>query len=86
MFYPTLSAALDAALANLTARDGLLEGCGEQREILAEPFQFGGIPYGTNKSANYPLLSLKGKKTRKYYHVVLTRMGTGSYELVEYVL
>lgn len=53
---------------------------------LAEPFQYGGITYGTHKEGHYPILTIKGKPTKKYFHVILTRMDSGTYEPVFYAL
>ncbi len=53
---------------------------------LEKPFEFDGIPYGTHKEGHYPILTKKGKPTKKYFHVTLTRMDSGMYEPVFYVL
>lgn len=53
---------------------------------IREPFLFGGIPYGQSKKSDYKLVSYKGRPTRKYLHVNITRMDTGRYELTNYVL
>ena len=62
----------------------------ESRAIPAEnwqeKFQYGGIPYGTRKEAHFPLLSYKGKPTKKYGHVVIERLDRGTYEVVVYCL
>ena len=62
----------------------------ESRAIPAEnwqeKYQFGGIPYGTRKEVHFPLESYKGKPTKKYGHIVIERLGQGTYETVVYVL
>lgn len=55
-------------------------------ENWIESFQFGGIPYGTHKEAHFALSSYKGKPTKKYGHVTITRMDSGRYEVVVYIL
>lgn len=57
--------------------------------ILAEDFRekymYGGIPYGTVKENHVEILQLKGKKTKKWLHIIITRMDNGMYELVNYI-
>ena len=76
----TLSEALDGIEKHLEEKQIILGS------DLREPFMYGGIPYGTHKEAHYPILTIKGKATRKYFHVTLTRMDSGTYEPVFYAL
>lgn len=55
-------------------------------EDWAEKFSYGGIPYGTRKEAHFPLVSYKGKPTKKYGHIVIERLSQGTYETVVYFL
>jgi hypothetical protein len=82
MYYETLSETLEAALGNLAKRKGELSDGVD----FHEPFQYGGIPYGTYKSASFALSALRGKPTRKAFHVSIYRMESGRYELTDYVL
>jgi len=81
MYYETLSETLSAALVNLAKRKGELSDGVD----FYEPFQYGGIPYATTKSASFPLKTLKGKATRKAFSVSIYRMESGRYELTDYV-
>lgn len=42
--------------------------------------------YDTVQRKSFPIESIKGKKTRKYCHVIITRFNCGRYELVNYCL
>lgn len=55
------------------------------RHGVRKPFAYGGIPYEQSRDAHYKLLSYKGKLTRKYLHVSIYRMPSGSYELTKYI-
>lgn len=49
-------------------------------------FLFGSIPYGQTQRFGFEINSIKGRKTRKYLHLVLYRMESGNYELIYYIL
>jgi hypothetical protein len=68
------------------AESELYEARALPAEDWAEKFSYGGIPYGTRKEAHFPLLSYKGKPTKKYGHVVIERLSQGTYETVVYFL
>jgi hypothetical protein len=51
-----------------------------------DTFSMGGLSYGTDKSVNIKLVSLKGKPTRKYAHATIWRGDTGRYEWNLYFL
>ena len=72
------------------ALDGIEKHLAQKQIILGsdlrEPFMYGGIPYGTHKEAHYPIQTIKGKATKKYFHITLTRLDSGRYEPVFYVL
>ncbi len=44
------------------------------------------ISYGQRRAFNFEILAYKGKPTRKWFHVVIERLDSGSYELITYVL
>lgn len=81
MYYKRLDLALDATLANCEEM-GVEVNASEVRT----PFEQGGISYGEVQSVNVEINKLKGRNTRKWYHVVITRMDSGNYELVNYIL
>ena len=90
-FYDRLDQALDAVeeyiIKNQVQVDTKEHPSSEVDQFgIREPFMFGGIPYGTTKNADYKLLAYKGKPTRKYLHLNITRMDTGRYEMNAYVL
>lgn len=39
-----------------------------------------------DRNYDFKLGTLKGRPTRKYFHAVITRLDSGRYELVTYVL
>ena len=53
---------------------------------LVQRYEFDGVPYGTSKRFDGELKSYKGKNTRKWFHVTITRMDSGRYEVVSYPL
>lgn len=55
------------------------------RHGIRKAFAYGGIPYEQTREAHYKLLAFKGKLTRKYLHVSIYRMPSGSYELTRYI-
>ena len=80
MLFETLWAAVAAAQEDLR----------EAKAVLEEPDRiedwFGGIPYGQVAVRHEPIKTLKGRKTGKYFHMIITRMESGRYELVTYIL
>jgi hypothetical protein len=44
------------------------------------------LGYGEVRRGDFALDYYKGKKTKKFFHAVITRLDTGRYELVTYVL
>jgi hypothetical protein len=80
MLFETLWAAVDAAQEELK----------ESKAVLEEPdriqYWFGGIPYGQVAERHEPIKTLKGRKTGKWFHMIITRMESGRYELVTYIL
>ena len=80
MLYETLWAVVDAAQEELK----------ESKVVLEEPDRiqhwFGGIPYGQVAERHEPIKTLKGKRTNKWFHMIITRFESGRYELVTYIL
>jgi hypothetical protein len=56
--------------------------------VLVEDFFvtycFGGIKYNEVRTEHFEIETIKGKKTRKYYHIIISRLDNGRYELVSY--
>jgi hypothetical protein len=46
----------------------------------------GGVSYGETRTFNFEIESMKGKRTKKWFHFVVTRLDSGFYEVVNYVL
>lgn len=42
--------------------------------------------YGQVQDRHFEIYTLKGKQTRKWFHVVITRLDSGRYETVAYCL
>lgn len=76
MLYETLSETLDAAEKTLST------------VVINENWRdhfSGGINYNQCLDGHFPIESLNGHKTRKYFHVIITRLDSGRYELVSYI-
>jgi hypothetical protein len=41
--------------------------------------------YGEQRRAHFAIALFKNRPTKKYFHVVITRLDSGRYELVAYV-
>lgn len=80
LFHETLGSAIDESIAYLARKECV---CAES---LPERFQFDGIRYEETKTEHLEIATLKGKKTRKFAHVVIYRMSSGRYELTIYFL
>lgn len=89
--FPTLSDALKAVeefiIRNQIQVDPQEHPSNEADQFgIREPYVYGGIPYEQKRDAHYKLVAFKGKPTKKYLHVSIYRMPSGSYELTYYVL
>lgn len=89
-YFPTFSEALDAVQTrlNLSAIElvfGTVNTPPDEHWTV-QVSRMGPVAYGQTLSANFEILTLKGKPTRKWYHIVIYRMDNGSYELVTYIL
>jgi len=82
-YFETLSESAYAALRSTKARDVVLLSGDEEvlAAICSEP-----VNYHCHRNFDFAIVSLKSKPTRKYFHVVITRLDSGRYELVTYVL
>lgn len=49
-------------------------------------FQTGPLNYENDRSFNFEILTLKGKPTRKWFHIQFHRLSSGRYELTTYTL
>lgn len=56
--------------------------------VLCEDFVvrycFGGIKYNETSKEHFEIDTIKGKKTKKWYHIIICRLDSGRYELVSY--
>lgn len=84
IYFETLGAAVFAFVENVKAQFGEFERENPEAEI-AMAFN-GGVSYGQTVSKSFELVSLKGKKTKKWAHISLYRMESGRYELTNYIL
>lgn len=78
IYHETLGQALQACKDYLT----------KEKAVSTELEDFlhtGGIGYGQTWRGHFHLSSLKGKNTRKYFHVSIYRMESGRYELTRYI-
>ena len=82
MTFADLSQTLDAAREQI--RIDRVELTDDARSMLFDHFAFGGIPYNTVSRVSVPVATLKGKPTRKWFHVIVSRLDNGRYELVSY--
>lgn len=83
-WHETQSQAVDLAVSELKAR-----GAGIAPDIeqdMREGFGNGGQRYGETKIANIPLVTYKGKPTKKFGHITIYRAESGRYEQVNYIL
>jgi hypothetical protein len=79
------SETLSEAVVNLHAQ------IDERAAVLAPEwsqnvYDKGHIAYGTTHTFDWPIVTLKAKATRKYFHASIYRMSSGRYEVTSYVL
>lgn len=89
-YFDTMTQAVDAAQDDLDSADAVpMAG---NAAFMASPhwtqqiFDAGHLAYGTTRAHHFELLTLKGKQTRKWFHVTLYRTDGGRYEMVSYIL
>jgi hypothetical protein len=80
--HETLGKAVQCVVDTLNSNEVMLA----EPERISQPFEFDGIPYGQTKQAHAEIATIKGKKTRKFAHVSIYRMDSGTYELTLYIL
>jgi hypothetical protein len=78
MLFNTLSEVLDQVEKDLIKDQVVLI------EDFREEYSFGGIRYNEVSCIHKEIETIKGKKTRKYYHIIISRLDSGRYELVSY--
>lgn len=71
--------------------DDLFKTVARQQVVLApewvESFwQRGPVAYGETRAFNFEIATLKGKPTRKWFHISIYRLDSGRYELTTYIL
>jgi hypothetical protein len=74
MLFETLSDCLDAARKD----------CENNKIVLTNQIDnFEPMQYNTVQRKSFEIDTIKGKNTRKYYHIIISRLD-GRYELVNY--
>jgi hypothetical protein len=71
--------------------DGAMSAAADRQAVLAKPTEIwnlcqDALSYGQTRFGDFELESLKGRPTRKFFHVAIYRLETGRYELTAYVL
>lgn len=84
LFHETLASALNNGVAYLVAQGAQIDPQAEYD--LREKFAFDGVKYEETKTGDCPLISFKGKPTKKWGHLSIYRMSSGRYELTAYIL
>ena len=80
-YFETLSAAVDDIVARAAAARMELKNPAEIQEVFSSH-----IAYETDRSGNFELVRIRGKRTYKWFHAQIYRMHSGRYELTTYVL
>lgn len=81
IYHKMLSNALNAALLHAVNSRAAIS-TPEVYEAFSD-----GIKYGETREGHFPIEALKGKATKKAFHVTIYRMDqTGTYELTCYIL
>ena len=84
MYKETLWEALEVAMGQFAEAGAVF-----QEEPFRE-FNYGGVKYGEVKSVSQEIVTLKGKKTKKFAHITIFREGRGTaagmYEATAYIL
>ncbi len=81
IYFDTLAGSVDGAEAAAANARAIFARPTDLWNLVQDP-----LNYGQTRTADIELLSLKGKPTRKYFHVVLWRLDSGRYELTTYIL
>jgi hypothetical protein len=80
-YFETFATAIDGAVASALDARVVLSKPTELWSLCQEP-----LHYNDTRRASFPVLSLRDKPTRKFFHVVICRLDSGRYELTTYVL
>ena len=81
IYFETLNGAIVAALSGAIANAAELD---LQEHTLDRLNSY--MNYEETKEVHCPILAIKGKPTKKWYHIVIYRMSSGRYELTNYIL
>lgn len=80
MFHETLSKALEIGLSYATQNKAEIDAT-----VIHEKFS-SGMVYGETKEAHAEIATLKGKPTKKWFHLTVWRDTSGRYEVNAYIL
>lgn len=80
MFHETLFKAVETGLTYATDKKAEINA-----DTIRERFS-GGMVYGETKEAHAEIVSLKGKPTKKWFHLTIWRDMSGRYEVNTYIL
>jgi hypothetical protein len=80
-FFETFAQAIDGVIRDADANDVLLARPSEVWSMVQEP-----LNYGESRRGDFAIELLKGRPTKKFFHVSIYRMDSGRYELIDYVL
>jgi hypothetical protein len=81
MYYETFAQAIDGAIRAADESRALLSRPSEVWSMCQEP-----LTYGQVRNGDFELDLYRDRPTKKYFHVVISRLDSGRYELVSYVL
>jgi hypothetical protein len=81
-YYQTLAGAIEATKSEMLSRG--LSFTNESLEYFEEAFVYGGIGYDETKRGSFNV-EKNGKLQKKCWQVIIYRMGSGRYELTDYL-
>jgi hypothetical protein len=81
MYYETFAQAIDGAVAEADSKRVLLARPSDVWSMCQEP-----LYYTQTRQGHFEIELLKDRPTKKFFHVVIYRMNSGTYELVTYIL
>ena len=81
IYFNTFRETLDQVEVNAAELRAVLVEPETVRNLCREPLNYNGV-----RRACFELVSYKGKPTKKFFQVVISRLDSGKYELVTYVL
>ena len=84
-YFETLGAAVLGAFAEAAVAKALFSTLSDKNAYELEKLERP-MTYGEVRTADFSIVQLRGRPTKKYFHVVITRLDSGRYELVTYVL